>query len=753
MLRAFFCSIALLCIVNLSNAQVPDTLDCPHPDRDSVEAAGLPWYGNNDYLENLLDSIGYPPSGGNQRIIGTNQVRYHVPVKFWVYRNSAGTGGPTIAQLQAYIDNLNRFFNVDNNTFIGFYMKCTISFINNNNYLEVDDSEGFSLVQSNKELGAMNIHIANTLPGANGVFYRTRRFGGHGIFLSQATYTNPLLASTIAHEAGHFFNLDHTHQYSDRGICRRESISRTRTWPGFPFCFMPGSWRVCETTGDFLRDTPADHDLSDNFFCFYWPTGLNDLWGDSYDTPPAGSFSPDPTNLMSYNWDRSCRDFFSRMQIAVMIHSIERGLHVFYRNAWKDLKSEYDEYEPDNESVTARPIQVYEVQERNFHQQLSSTLFTNNWSQCDADWARFTVPCNGNYIISTSAMPFRTLVNTRLTLYNSALTQLAQNDNISGSNLYSSVTQALVTGQTYFVRVENLSGNATGYYRLRVVNQNANPDNVQITGTDFICGANASYTISGHPAGSTINWNVTPGGLVNVSPTTGTSTTLTKLSSGNPALIATVSNFCGNATFNVTKNLVTGDVQNYPTVEQVGGTSVCYDSYTDYTFVVTNPDPNFGYKWGYQRPDGSTVMIGGASAGPSTSPIFVFPSGGSFYVFAIASSIACGDGLPGFFDVYVNQPWEPCYGRFYNLTLSPNPVKEKLTVTISDETREVKSLAKTEAVEMMLYDINTTTIIRRWIFKNDQDKFSLDVTGIKKGQYILQVRKGKYVQAKHLLIN
>ena len=248
-----------------------DTLICDYSDRDTVEFEHLPWFGNNVYLDNFLDSIGYPNQGG-ERIIGPNQVRFHVPIKFWVYRSSAGTGGPSVRDLRNYIDNLNRSYNVDNNTLIGFYMKCQIDYIDNDDNLDVGDLEAWSLIQSHKESGCINVHIVNTLTSGDlGVSYRARFFGVDAIFITAVTYTRPDFASTLAHEIGHYFELDHTHQYSNRGKCRKEAIDRNRTWPTITFCPFggggPSSQRICEATGDGLSDTPADPDLSSNVTC------------------------------------------------------------------------------------------------------------------------------------------------------------------------------------------------------------------------------------------------------------------------------------------------------------------------------------------------------------------------------------------------------------------------------------------------------------------------------------------------------
>lgn len=742
-----FLIMGLLCL-NISIYAQIDTIECDYPDRDTTEAALLPWFGNNDYLENLLDSIGYPAQNTANRIIGSNQVRYHVPIKFWVYRNSNGIGGPTLGQLQNYIDNLNRFYNIDNNTWIGFYMKCDIGFIDDDDHLTINnDLEAWSLIQNHKEKGCINIHITNELDGATGVHYRSRFFGIDAIFLSRITYTNSDFFSTIAHEVGHYFELDHTHQYSDKGKCRKEAIDRNRTWPFFQFCFFGGglpNQRISESTGDFLRDTPADHDLNSNNSCNYVITGQTDPWGDHYETPPSGSLSPDTRNLLSYNGDRGCRITFSRLQIAVMLYSIERGKSQNNRNAWKDLKAEYDEYEPDNTSEMARQILLGEIQERNFHQQILMEDFGGYpiWSQCDVDWVRFVAPCSGNFDILTAAMFKKTKADTKLTLFDANLNQLAVHDNISGTNLYSNIIYNMTSGQTYFIRVENLSVNTTGYYTLRVIRQGVDPAAFQITGANTICLNNENYSISNLPGGASVSWSALPQGLVSINPLTGNPTTLSKLNNGNLTLTATVSNYCGNASFNISKAIKVGTsditiLGPYDPVEHTIMGIACLGE--EYYFEANDIETGQSYTWTLFPPPGSSNY----PTLHSGSTVYLTFTELGYYTLRVSKTNSCGST---YMDMVINV--QECYGL--RMMVSPNPAKGQINVTI-DEKANKKGVA--ENIKMELLQFNTGAKQKQWSFDNsNQKQFTLGLQGIRKGVYILKVTKGKLSQSVKIII-
>ena len=93
-MRKIFLIFAFLLSIN-TGLKAQDTLNgkCWTPEMDTTEFRNQPWYSNNDYLENFLDSIGYPSGSQQYRIIGAPEVRFWIPIKFWIYRDDNGMEG------------------------------------------------------------------------------------------------------------------------------------------------------------------------------------------------------------------------------------------------------------------------------------------------------------------------------------------------------------------------------------------------------------------------------------------------------------------------------------------------------------------------------------------------------------------------------------------------------------------------------------------------------------------------------------
>jgi hypothetical protein len=91
-------------------------------------------------------------------------------------------------------------------------------------------------------------------------------------------------------------------------------------------------------------------------------------------------------------------------------------------------------------------------------------------------------------------------------------------------------------------------------------------------------------------------------------------------------------------------------------------------------------------------------------------------------------------------------------GGWFRVSTSPNPAKDDIYVTITDERQEVKNLKSNEHVQMSLYDFNSMQMVRQWKWKNDQKQYRLDTRTVKKGMYVLVVTKGKYQQTQKVII-
>lgn len=602
---------------------------------------------------------------------------------------------------------------------IGFYMKCDPTYINNSNNVTKTFTGASILMAANNDAGSFNVHIIGSFADPFTAGFSIPFLNAS--MIPSGSYLNSTANGDLAHEIGHLLGLSHTHQYSTwNWKCLTECVSRTRTWPLFNLCpTRLISNKVCEATGDGLRDTQADDNLVSNNSCSYNVTFGNDEWGDSYDNPPAGlQDRPNVHNIMSYNSATDCVDQFSRLQIAVMLWTAYKKLN--NHSGWANPISTFDDYEPDNESTTARSINVNETQQRNFHQQWNKTFGAGYFTQCDVDWVRFTPTCSQIFDIQTSAITGRTNANTRLTIFNSALNQLAQNDDISTSNHFSKITLSLVSGQTYFIRVENMSTNVTGYYNLNVAPALA------INGDNNFCTSSNNYTIPNLPPGATVLWSVTPSWIATPNTPNSTQTTLSKNSNGIITLQAVISNLCGGTVTISKTNIAVGA----PVITSISSqmTGSCNGPYQDWNLNAVANIAVSSWLWTVDNPINNGWIIHSPYS-PNTR-VGVTGGGG----ITISATNVCGTGTGGV------TIYSTChYGA---ITASPNPATSDVTIAI-DKTNGVASENITKNIQKgLMYKITVTdqsgVLKKQYSYPSGVSNTKINLSGLMKGMYTIQ---------------
>lgn len=433
----------IICLFMLGtcNFAIAQNYTCGTPEKTDEEMQLLPWYGNNAYVTNLADSIETAHSDLINTVKSNSSIPtalYRVPIQFWVYRSSSSDdNGMNEAYLQDLLESLNDYYS-DNGTHMMFYQTCEIYYIDNDEYLYVEEVEENDLIRDNYIEGVINVHCVADHRSA-GIFIRL--LSKDGIIINQTWANN----STFAHEIGHYFDLEHTHRNSDKGKCRQESVSRAKrfTWIQNGTCLKYGL--ICESNGDGLCDTPADPDLSNDGMvsaCNFINTDRVDEWGDLYSLNP-----PHVDNIMSYAG--GCRNAFTQGQIGVMINKlILRGLN------HSSERYMFDEYEPNNAAITARPISLNTSQHHTFHW---SKMSNSEIRSCDDDWISFEINTisEGKLLqIVTSEGEFDN-ADTELYIYNESdlTTEIAYDDDSNQNGFSRIIIENLPIGE-YFINVK-----------------------------------------------------------------------------------------------------------------------------------------------------------------------------------------------------------------------------------------------------------------------------------------------------------
>ncbi len=410
------------------------------------------------------------------------------------------------------------------------------------------------------------------------------------------------------------------------------------------------------------------------------------------------------------------------------------------------LNDNVDNFENDNFFQNAGNIGLNEIQLRSLHLVPDQN---SNYSGCDIDWINFIAPCTGTFSFETYAVTGRTTVDTRITVFNNNLQQIAENDNISGSNNYSRVSLTLTGGELYRVRINNMSTSNAGFYNLIV------GANLQISGPDLLCGSSQTYSIAS--PGTSVTWTSSNMNIATINPSTGLATPV-QGASGTVTFTASVT-ICGQ-TFTQTKQVTvaqSGFVTGYYTMS-VGATQrplvdALYRSVmvgrgqtVGINFVVTSSTNVSARLWTHDNVTSTGVNFSTSITAPQQGYSSVTKT------IYLDLTTPCGVVRNSYTFNVMSSGW--------SMRVLPNPANNVLSVSLDNplltaNRSSTQPSAKTASAQtrLSLIDANSNLQLRTWLFKEaEQRNYQLNLSGIKPGTYLLRLeRDGETVISKVII--
>lgn len=330
---------------------------------------------------------------------------------------------------------------------------------------------------------------------------------------------------------------------------------------------------------------------------------------------------------------------------------------------------------------------------------------------------------------------------------------------ITGGNSVT-VTSDLGTGDAGVIRIRpsNIAcgpglSNGSGEKSIPI----SRPLNLGINGPSTICGTNATYIITGLPAGSSVtNWATNNSNTASVpNPSSGNSVVVTMVSTGVTTLTATVL-LCNGQTKTVDKTIEIGSFAfgnySYTSNSSVGnnflGSSNSHLIPKNESMCFTPQIANVGLtNASWANTGGYPVLFN--SNGLSLNFCLTAPS--TSYTsrsttFTLTATGPCGIFSQAFTFTVISS------GSFFKINASPNPSNEYVNVTLEDTGDYLKKLSAKEIITINVVSIEKGTISKNFKFVNDKKVFNLNLSDIKQGTYILEVVIGKEKETKQIVI-
>lgn len=401
-----------------------------------------------------------------------------IPIRAHIIRRANGTGGLSIAAWANALTTLNIMYYDANIQFV----ECgPPNIIFDDLYFNMPQTLEIELHAEQGVPNVLNIYIpGGTLTSANGVAlcgYTYFPGSGHIQDLMVIKASCMTSGNTLAHEAGHYLGLYHTH---GKVNCPTETVMTDE--------LVNGS--NCSTAGDDVCDTPADPGLS-GLNCSGLLVDNNCVYTGNATDANGHLFAPDPRNIMSYSRS-ACRDYFSPEQLA--------RVHYFYTHFRNHLVCTYDS--GTNDCVNAADIVC--------GQTVSDTTGGNpqQLPQCGTllnsapgKWYRYTATMTGR--VDATTCNSDTDFDTRIAVFSGSCDYLiCEGISLSTLNCRDSVIAStmafnVVEGESYFIYVTGYA-NASGAFSLTL--HCFDSDNTTCSSANtIVCGQTVTGITSGSP--------------------------------------------------------------------------------------------------------------------------------------------------------------------------------------------------------------------------------------------------------------
>lgn len=270
--------------------------------------------------------------------------------------------------------------------------------------------------------------------------------------------------------------------------------------------------------------------------------------------------------------------------------------------------------------------------------------------------------------------------------------------------------------------------------------------NMTITGANNICSSEI-YTLNNIPSGGTIVSFTAFAPKFFISYTTsGNQITITRngINSGVVDITAVVATNCGNITVSRTIYLGPIPATIIGPFDPVQHTIMTPCTGEQYYFSAYPIEGGATYSWEIIPPVTS-----------SENPYFLYGSTAyvnfsdtaGCYTIKLLKSDACG----GTAITQQTVCTQECFAL--KIATSPNPATSILTVTLTDGKEERTKQIKQENIQIELYNFNTGTKQKEWKYNTTtQRQFTVNITDITKGIYVVKVTKGKLQQVSKIII-